>query len=98
LKRNYDGCALCNSTWGNVWAEVDGERTFFCCELCVAQFRGLVDRIKRDTGWTRIDSLEIEGDRRGRACEAAFAEHHARYRFAFTGEGDLLYFRAEENA
>ncbi|MGD0250208.1 MAG: TA0938 family protein [Thermoplasmata archaeon] len=98
MKRNYDGCAICNSTWGNVWAEVDGERTFFCCEICVAQFHSLVDRIKETTGWNHIDSIEIVGDRRGRTCEVRSAEDGARFRFAFTAEGALLRFQRDDLA
>jgi len=92
MKRNYDGCAICDSTWGNVWAEVEGERMFFCCDLCVVQFRGLIDRIKQETGWDRIDAIEIAGDRRGRVCVAESAGDRARFGFAFTPEGQLLRF------
>lgn len=93
MKRNYDGCALCNSTWGDVWEEVGGERTFFCCALCAVQFRGLIERIQRDTGWPGIDAIEIGGDRRGRRCRAAGGGSTAAFEFAFTPVGGLLYFR-----
>ncbi len=96
LKRNYDGCALCNSTWGNVWAEVEGERSFFCCDLCVVQFRGLIDRIKHETGWHRIDSMEIAGDRRSRTCDVASGGSRARFLFSFGSEGALLRFQRVE--
>lgn len=92
MKRNYDGCAICNSTWGNVWAEVDGERLFFCCDLCVVQYRNLLDRIHQDTGWAEIDSIEIAGDRRGRTCEVAAGGARAMFRFAFDPEGGILRF------
>jgi hypothetical protein len=98
LKRNYDGCAICNSTWGNVWAEVDGERLFFCCDLCVVQYRGLVERIKKETGWTQIDSIEIAGDRRGRTCEVMFGGAQARFLFAFNPEGGILRFQRVDRA
>jgi hypothetical protein len=93
LKRNYDGCAICNSTWGNVWAEVEGERLFFCCDLCVVQYRGLIDRIKQDTGWSQIDSMELAGDRRGRTCEVASGDAKERFVFAFNSEGGILRFQ-----
>jgi hypothetical protein len=96
LKRNYDGCAICNSTWGNVWAEVEGERLFFCCDLCVVQYRELMARMKQDTQWDRIDSIEIAGDRRGRTCEVTYGELHARFLFAFNSEGRLLRFQRAE--
>ena len=97
MKRNYDGCAICNSTWGNVWAEVEGERMFFCCDLCVVQFRALIGRIERETGWTRVDSIEVAGDRRGRTCQVSSSGESARFRFAFTPEGQLLRFAREES-
>jgi putative zinc binding protein len=92
LKRNYDGCAICNSTWGNVWAEVEGERLFFCCDLCVVQYRHLIERIKRETGWSQIESIEIAGDRRGRTCEVVSGEARSRFAFSFDPEGKLLRF------
>lgn len=98
MKRNYDGCAICNSTWGNVWAEVEGERTFFCCDLCLLQFRNLVDRIKAVEGWSRIDALEISGDRQGRWCHASSGDARARFAFAFNSEGALRRFDREDEA
>lgn len=96
MKRNYDGCAICNSTWGNVWAEVEGERLFFCCDLCVVQYRGLLERVKFDTGWSQIDSMDIAGDRRGRTCEVSSGGVRARFDFAFNPEGKILRFRRAE--
>jgi Ta0938 len=92
LKRNYSGCAICDSTWGNVWEEVEGERMFFCCSLCVVQFRNLVGRIKQTTGWPTIESLEISGDRRGRTCTATAGSETFQVRFSFNPEGNLLRF------
>jgi hypothetical protein len=98
LRRNYVGCAICNSTWGNVWAEIDGERVFFCCELCAVQFRGLLDRIRIETGWPRVDSIVIAGDRRGRTCDVAHGEAHARFSVAFNSEGSVLRFQRSDRA
>ena len=92
MKRNYTGCAICDSTWGNVWAEVEGERLFFCCELCVVQYRGLIARLKEATGWGAIDAIEIAGDRRGRSCTVTAGRESARFLFAFNPEGHLLRF------
>lgn len=92
MKVNYAGCAICDSTWGDLWEEVDGERLFFCCDLCVTQFRGLVDRIKTVNGWDHIDTLEIAGDRRGRTCRARSGPAEARFGFAFNSEGRLRRF------
>jgi hypothetical protein len=96
LKRNYDGCAICNSTWGDVWAEVEGERLFFCCDLCVVQYRGLLERLKSELGWDRIDSIEIAGDRRGRTCEVTRDAARAKFAFSFDAEGKLLHFQSAD--
>lgn len=99
MQRNYTGCAICDSTWGDVWAEVDGERLFFCCELCVVQYRGLLDRIRHESGWATIDAIAIGGDRRGRTCEVTRGTERARFVFSFDAEGKLLRFeRAEPSA
>ena len=92
MKLNYTGCAICDSTWGDVWAEIDGVRTFFCCELCVRQFRNLIARVTSETGWARVDSLEISGNRRGRACIARSGSDQLHVQFSFTPEGELLRF------
>lgn len=92
MKRNYSGCAICDSTWGDLWAEVEGERMFFCCELCVTQFRGLIDHIKQVTGWSTVEGIEIAGDRRGRTCVASGQGETARFAFAFNSDGLLRRF------
>jgi hypothetical protein len=92
LKVNYSACAICDSTWGNVWDEVDGTRLFFCCDTCVTQFRTLVDRIKTETGWDAIDSLTISGDRRGRSCEAVRARSIFACQVAFNAQGNIRTF------
>lgn len=96
MKLNYEGCAICGSTWGNVWEDVEGQRMFFCCDVCRIQFRGLIARIKHDTGWDRIDGLEIAGDRRGRTCRATLGSQVARFAFAFNSEGTLRQFVRED--
>jgi hypothetical protein len=98
LKRNFDGCAICNSTWGNLWEEVDGERLFFCCDLCALQYRELLARVKEATGWDRLDAMEIAGDRRGRTCEVAAGDRRARFEFAFNSDGKILRFRGSDPA
>jgi hypothetical protein len=92
LKRNYTGCAICDSTWGNLWEEVEGERMFFCCSICVVQFRRLVGRIKAESSWPAIESLDISGDRRGRICVAKRGPETLRVRVTFNPAGELLTF------
>jgi hypothetical protein len=65
---------------------------FFCCSICAVQFRGLVERIKKETGWPTLESIEISGDRRGRTCVATYGSHTLRTNIAFNSEGELLRF------
>ena len=92
MKHNYEGCAICDSTWGDVWADVEGERTFFCCDVCAIQFQRLVDRVKAETGWTRIDQLTLSGDRRGRIGEAVASGDRFHFFIAFNAEGAIREF------
>jgi Ta0938 len=92
LKVNYSGCAICDSTWGNLHEEVDGTSLFFCCPVCAAQFRNLVGRIKSETGWTALDTLTISGDRRGRTCHAARGNATYACRVAFNAQGEIRTF------
>jgi hypothetical protein len=92
LKTDYEGCAICGSTWGDVWAPVDGESMFFCCDICARQFQGLVARIKAAAGWPRVDEIHIQGDRRGRTCTARRGESSGTYFVAFTPDGRVREF------
>jgi len=92
LKVNYTGCAICDSTWGDLWEVVEGERLFFCCDVCLLQFRHMVERVKATTGWDRIDALEIAGDRRGRTVRAVHEGMTQQFSVAFNAEGDVRQF------
>lgn len=94
MRINYTGCAICDSTWGNVWEEVEGERRFFCCAVCAAQFKALLGRLRERTGWERIDALEISGDRRGRTVVAARGEERFRCAVAFNAQGEIRWFES----
>lgn len=93
MKVNYSGCAICDSSWGNLWEEVEGQRLFFCCEICTTQFRNLVARIETETGWPSIDSVSIAGDRRGRTCRATRGATSYECAVAFNSQGEILTFR-----
>jgi putative zinc binding protein len=93
LKLREDGCVLCGSTWGNYWAEVDGERRFFCCELCAAQFEHLLAAVRTELGNARVDAVVIEGDRRGRVATVDHAGGPSQFTFLFGGEGEVRRFR-----
>lgn len=92
MKVNYAGCAICDSTWGDTWATIDGDRFFFCCPICAVQFRNVVARVRAATRWERIDALEIAGDRRGRTVRATSGDRTARFEFAFNSDGELRRF------
>lgn len=93
MKVNYTACAICDSSWGDLWEVVEGERLFFCCEVCAVQFRGLVARIKAETGWATIERLTVAGDRRGRTAEAQNGTAIYRCEFAYNAQGALRSFR-----
>lgn len=95
MKVNYAACAICDSSWGDLWVEVERTRLFFCCEICAHQLQNLVDRIKLETGWTSIDSLTIAGNRRGRSCRATLDHDTYACQVAFNAQGRIRAFRTE---
>ncbi len=91
----HEGCAICQSTWGDYWAEVDGQKMFFCCELCEIEFRNMIEEVKRRTGWKAIDEIEIGGDTRGRECTATLNGKAYRFQIGFNSRGDVNNFREQ---
>jgi acetyl esterase len=87
-----EGCPLCGSTWGDWWAEVDGKLQFFCCELCGQQWEALLTEVKNRTGWEHVDKVDVQGNRWGRTCLAAYRGGLYRFFIAFTPEGALRKF------
>lgn len=98
MRHNYQGCAICDSTWGDVWEEREGERLFFCCALCARQFHNLLVEVHRTTGWGRLDAIDIEGDRRGRLVTIESEGRRRRFAVTFTPSGDLLTFSESPQA
>lgn len=92
-----EGCAICQSTWGNYWAELEGQRMFFCCDICETEFRNMINEVRQKTGWKIIDEIKISGDTRGRHCTAISGgdAYHFQVRFN-SGEIDIL--REEERS
>jgi hypothetical protein len=89
-----EGCAICQSTWGDYWAEVEGQRIFFCCELCEVEFRNMLQEIKRRTGWVTIDEVQIVGDHRGRECTALSKNSAYSFFVRFNSKGGIETFHA----
>jgi acetyl esterase len=87
-----EGCPLCGSTWGDWWADVQGQRRFFCCELCARQWLALLAEVRRHTGWARVDAVDVEGNRWGRTCIARGAGADFHCFVVFTPEGELRRF------
>lgn len=90
---NTEGCALCNATWGEYWRDIDGERMFFCCNICADIFEEMVRRVKENTGWNRIDYVELNGNySRGRNCTARSGDSEFKYYFRTYSDGKFITF------
>ncbi|MFW9777800.1 MAG: TA0938 family protein [Candidatus Heimdallarchaeota archaeon] len=97
MKARKDGCALCGSTWGNFWFEIEGINRFFCCKVCAQSFKSLLRSIKESTGWPHITRLEISGDVYQRAVLAGFDEEEALFTVSFTSSGEISGFSKAKN-
>lgn len=82
MKTNYEGCALCDATWGEYWREIEGENMFFCCNICADAYENMVKAVKAHTKWDTIDTVEISGNyRTGRECVATRGSESFKYFF-----------------
>ncbi len=82
MKRNYEGCALCDATWGDYWRVIEGENTYFCCDICADAFENMIKKVKEVTGWPTVDSVEINGNySSGRNCVATYGKEKLKYYF-----------------
>ena len=89
MKVPEPGCALCEATWGDYWAEIDGQRMFFCCSICEKEFRNMVNEVKRRTGWKSIDEIKMLGDYRGRECTALSEARSYKFFIRFDSQGEI---------
>lgn len=92
MKIREDGCVICGATWGNYWEEVEGQRMFFCCDVCATEFKNLVKAVKDRTGWNVIDEIQMEGNYRGRLCDARHQGDSYRFFVRFGDDGGVLSF------
>jgi len=90
---NTEGCALCNATWGEYYREIDGDNMLFCCNLCADAFEGMVAKVKENTGWEHIDSIELHGNySKGRNCVARKGDEEFKYYFRTFSDGKMMTF------
>ncbi len=87
-----EGCVICGATWGNYWREIEGQRMFFCCEICAVEFQNMIDEVKRRTGWKSVEEIKIEGDQRGRNCAAISGSKRYPFFIRFNSEGQIQAF------
>ena len=92
MKVPEEGCALCEATWGDYWAEVESQRMFFCCSICEVEFRNMVNEVKRRTGWKSLDEIKMMGDHRGRECTALSEGKSFRFFIRFDARGEIQTF------
>jgi hypothetical protein len=83
------GCAICEATWGDHWDVVDGQRIFFCCDICAAEFKNMVGKVKERTGWKMIDEIKLTGDYRGREGTAHYGDKKYNFFVRFDSKGGL---------
>lgn len=93
MKVPEGACAFCHSEWGDYWAEVDGQRMFFCCWICARAFDRMVQAVKGRTGWAEVDEIHLRGDYRGREGRAIHGEDTYRFQVKFNNEtGEIVRF------
>ena len=91
---NNEGCALCNATWGEYWREIDGENMLFCCNICADILQEMVRRVKENTGWDKIDYVNLEGNySKGRNCTATNGDRKYSYYFRTYSDGKFITFQ-----
>lgn len=74
------GCALCGGKWGNYYGKINGEDLFFCCDICAAEFKNMLQELINRTGWKKVNEISIEGNYyTGRKCIAK--ENDKEYKF-----------------
>ncbi|MEM3852106.1 MAG: TA0938 family protein [Methanomassiliicoccales archaeon] len=90
---NKRGCSLCDATWGDYRAVVEGEERRFCCSTCAAAFAEMISAVKNRNGWSSIDKLEIKGNNTtGRKCTAVSGKSTFNFYIKFNDDGTILDF------
>jgi hypothetical protein len=89
LKVAEKGCAICQATWGDYWEEVEGQRMFFCCDICAIEFKNMVNEVKKRTGWKTLDEIKMTGNYRGRECTALYRGNKYSFSIRFDSKGGI---------
>ena len=91
------GCALCGATWGDYYEEIDGERLFFCCDVCATEFKNMLNEVKNRTGWKKIDEIIINGNfYKGRTCIAKSGGNEFKFYVRFNDNAEVETFKVLE--
>ncbi len=92
-----NGCALCGATWGEYEEEIDGEKLFFCCDVCASEFKNMLKELKNRTGWKKIDEISIDGNYyKGRTCVAKNGEKEYKFYVKFNDNAEVETFKEIE--
>ncbi len=89
MKVPEKGCVICEATWGDYWEVIDGQRMFFCCDICAAEFKNMVSEVKKRTGWKTLDEVKMTGNYRGRDCTAFSAGNKFSFFIRFNSKGGI---------
>jgi hypothetical protein len=92
MKVPEKACAICEATWGDYWEEIEGQRMFFCCDICAMEFKNMVGMVKDKTGWKSIDEIKMIGNYRGRECTALYGNEKYKFFVRFDSKGGISTF------
>ncbi len=89
MKVPETGCAICEATWGDYWEVVEGQRMFFCCDICAIEFKNMINQVKKRTGWKTVDEIKMTGNYRGRECTASYGSERYNFSIRFDSKGGI---------
>ena len=76
MKINSDGCALCDSTWGDYWRVIENKNLFFCCNICADLFESLINQIKLKLESDFVDEIQLKGNSKHRKIYVKVSSSH----------------------
>jgi hypothetical protein len=88
------GCAICGSTWGSYYEVVEGEKLFFCCDICAKEFVNMLSEAKTRTGWDKVEEVDIKGNfQTGRTVTITNKGNKYRFYVKFDDDGNIQTFK-----